>query len=211
MERLAPTRSTRDPGARPRRGHLDRLVHRPVVVRALGLLAVASSVVYLTSDAIEAVQGGFSDVQLALTLGAELSIPAVVLGLAAWQLPVLERYGQIAAGAYAYAYVVFTATVVYALVDDTPDYQALRDDLGALMAAHGAVMVAAGLAFGVATLRARLLPGWSAGALMVGVVLVAATQGAGDPLPLLAAAVRAAGFAGMGAALLAGRPTADRR
>jgi hypothetical protein len=46
--------------------------------------------------------------------------------------------GSIAAGrAGAYAYVFFTGTVVYALVEGTADYDALSDDLGAAMTIHG--------------------------------------------------------------------------
>lgn len=176
--------------------------------RALGALAVVASIVYVASDLVETVQGGFSGVQLWLTLFGEAALPFVVLGLAACQRPVLEWFGWAGAVTYAYCYAVFTGTVVYALVEDVPDYDALTDRLGTLMFVHGALMVIAGLAFGLATLRRRMLPGWPAVALMIGVILVAATQSAADPVPLLAAAVRAAGFAGMGAALL--RPTGRR-
>ena len=50
-------------------------------------------------------------------------------------------------------------------------------DLCMVMIVHGAVMVVAGLGFGFAVLQARLLPAWTAVALMAGVVLVAAAQG----------------------------------
>jgi hypothetical protein len=63
-------------------------------------------------------------------------------------------------------------------------------------------MVIAGIGFGVAVLRARLLPTWTAVAVMVGVVLVALAQSMPDSMQLIAAGVRDLGFAGMGAALL---------
>jgi hypothetical protein len=44
------------------------------------------------------------------------------------------------------------------------------------MIIHGAVMVLAGLGFGVAVIRAKVLPRWTAVALMAGVVLVAVSQ-----------------------------------
>ena len=67
-------------------------------------------------------------------------------------------------------------------------------------------MVIAGLAFGLAVIRAGVLPRWTGVTLMVGVVLVAVSS----VLPALAqtasAGVRDLAFAGMGTSLLlAGR------
>jgi predicted membrane protein len=168
----------------------------------LGLVAVVSSALYVLSDVIEAAQGRFSRFQLGLTFLGEAAIPFVVLGLAAAQRPVLERFGRLAALAYAYAFAFFTGTVVFAFVDHTKDYAALTDQLGLLMLVHGAVMVVAGVGFGAATLRARRLPAWAAIALMVGVVLVGVTQNAPEPVALAAAITRALGIAGMGAAVM---------
>lgn len=91
---------------------------------------------------------------------------------------------------------------IVGLVNGTKDYATLSDDLGAVMIIHGAVMVVAGLGFGDAVLRARLLPAWSAVAFMVGVLLVAVAQGLPESAQLTAAGVRAFGLAGMGAGLL---------
>lgn len=107
-------------------------------------------------------------------------------------------------------YVFFTATVVYAIVHSTTSYAALTADLGAVMTAHGAIMVVAGLGFGVAVVRAGVLPAWAGVALMVGVVAVALTQSAPESVQLAAAGIRAAGFAGMGLALLLA-PRAENR
>ena len=79
-------------------------------------------------------------------------------------------------------------------------------DLCMVMIVHGAVMVVAGLGFGFAVLQARLLPAWTAVALMAGVVLVAAAQGLPESAKLTAAAVRALGLGGMGAGLLRTTP-----
>ncbi|MGV1047770.1 MAG: hypothetical protein ACOYD4_04490 [Solirubrobacterales bacterium] len=174
------------------------------LTRATGIAAVAFSALYFLSDLIEAAQGGFSDAQLWLTLIAEAAIPFFVVGLCLAQRPRIGRLGEISAIAYAYAFVFFTGTVVYALLEGTPDYDALSDDLGALMTAHGAIMVIAGLGFGYAVIRAGALPSWTGVALGLGVVLVAATQGMAEGSQLVAAAVRDLAFAGMGAALLRG-------
>ena len=94
------------------------------------------------------------------------------------------------------------ATVVYALIDQTSNYDALSHDLQPWMTIHGSIMVLAGLGFGLAVIRAALLPRWTAVALMVGVILVALSQNLPEGPQLLAAGIRDLGFAGMGAALL---------
>jgi hypothetical protein len=178
--------------------------------RLVGLMAVAFSALYLLSDVIEAIQGGFSDGQLWLTLVAEAAIPVFVIGLYAVQRPQIGRLGQLSAYAYAYAYVFFTGTVVYALIDGTSDYNALSNDLDPWMTIHGAIMLLSGLGFGYAVIRARALPRWAGIALMTGVVLVSVSQGLPDGPQVFAAGIRDLGFAGMGAALLRAGAVSDR-
>jgi hypothetical protein len=171
-------------------------------VQSKGTTALVSSALYFLSDVIEVVQGGFSVGQLWLTLAAEAAIPMFVVGLTILYRRRLGRLGLVSAVAYAYSYVVFAWTVVYAMVNHTKDYKTLNDHLGTLMIAHGAIMVLAGLGFGYTMLRTGLLPAWTGLSLMVGVVLVAAAQVLPDGAQLVAAGVRDLGFAGMGAALL---------
>jgi hypothetical protein len=173
----------------------------PTTARSIGLSALVFSALYFLSDVIETAQGGFSDAQLWMTLVAEAAIPVFVIGLYRVQRPRIGRLGRAGALAYAYSYVFFTGTVVYALVARTPDYDVLSHDLQPWMTIHGAVMVIAGLGFGLAVIRAGVLPRWTAVALMAGVVLVAASQGMPEALQLPAAGIRALGLAGMGAAL----------
>jgi hypothetical protein len=168
----------------------------------VGLTALAFSALYLLSDVIEAIQGGFSGSQLGLTLIAEAAIPIFVIGLYLVQRPHIGRLGQLSAAAYAYSYVFFTGTVIYALADGTSDYNALSHDLQPWMTIHGTIMVLAGLGFGFAVIRAKVLPPWTGIALMAGVVLVSLSQTLPEGPQVLAAAIRGLGFAGMGAALL---------
>ena len=171
----------------------------------IGLAALVFSALYLVSDTIEAAQDGFSVSQLWLTLIAEAAIPAFVIGLATIQGNSFGRLGWASACAYAYSYVYFTGTVVYALARHTQTYAELSRQLGPAMLVHGAIMVVAGIGFGVAVLRARVLPPWTAAALMAGVVLVAVTQTMPTATGLAAAALRDTAFAGMGLALLRSR------
>jgi hypothetical protein len=172
-------------------------------MRFVGITALTFSALYFLSDVIEVVQGGFSVGQLWLTLMSEAAVPIFVVGLAVVHRPHFGRLGLLSAWAYASSYVVFTGTVVYALVNGTKNYATLSADLGPVMIVPGAVMVLAGLGFGHALRRARRLPAWTALALMAGVILVAVAQGLPEGAQLVAAAVRDLGFAGMGAALLA--------
>jgi hypothetical protein len=177
----------------------------------IGWSALVFSTLYLLSDVIEAVLGGFSTSQLWLTLVAEAAIPAFIVGLYIVQRPQIGRLGRVSALAYAYSYVFFTGTVVYALIDGSRDYNALGNDLGASMTIHGAIMVLAGLAFGCAVIRAGVLPRWTAIALMAGVVLVAISQSMPEGAQVLAAGIRDLGFGGMGVALVrTGRVSGNR-
>lgn len=171
-------------------------------VRTIALTAVVFSIVYFISDAMEARQGGFSVGQLWVTLVAEAAIPFYVLGLAVVQRPHLGRLGWIGAAMYTYVYVFFTYTVVYALVDGTRDFDELSHELRPWMFLHGALMVVAGLCFGIGVLRAGVFPRWTAVAVMAGVILVAITPNLPEGPQLVATGLRDVGFAGMGAALL---------
>jgi hypothetical protein len=171
-----------------------------MTARVVGWSAIAFSVMYLVSDVIELAQGGFSTVQLVLTYAAEAALPLFVLGLCAAQR--LGVLGVVGAVGYAYAYVFFSSTVVLAMVNAVPDWPALEAVLAPWTTVHGVLLVAAGVAFGVAVARAGVLPAWTGWLLVVGVGLVAAASGMSDLPRTVAAAVRDLAFVAMGAALL---------
>jgi hypothetical protein len=168
----------------------------------VGLATVAFTAVYFISDLIEIAQGGFSTFRLVLTYAGEAAIPLFVIGLYAVQRPRIGRLGFLGAIAYAYSYVFFTSTVVYALISGTPNYTALVKVFGVWMTVHGLILLVGGLAFGLAVVRARVLPRWTGICLMAGVVLVAGASGLPDIARTGAAAVPAIAFIGMGIASL---------
>jgi hypothetical protein len=201
--RLNGALATRHPAdARSRRANEWRHVR---VVEVIGLLAVASSVLYFVSDVIEVVQGGFSTGQLWLTLVAEATVPIFVIGLWLVQRPRIGRIGTVSAIAYAYSFVFFTGTVVYALVDGTREFEQLGAALSPWMTIHGAVMLIAGVGLGYAVSRAGVFPRWTGMALAAGVVLIPLSMGAADAVGLVGVGIRDLAFAGMGAALLRDR------
>jgi hypothetical protein len=187
-----------DTGTPPARRRQTRIDLRLLV----GLAAVAFTAVYFLSDLIEVAQGGFSTFRLALTYAGEAAIPLFVIGLYAVQRPRIGRLGFLGALAYAYSYVFFTSTVVYALISRTPNYKALVKVFGAWMTVHGLILLLGGLAFGLAVARVGVLPRWTGVCLMAGVVLVVAASGLSDVARTAAAAVPAIAFTGMGIALL---------
>jgi hypothetical protein len=176
----------------------------PWLAMPVGLLAIGFSVIYLASDILEAGQGHFSTVRLALTYSSEAAIPLFVLGLYAGQRPRIGRLGLFGAAAYAYSYVFFASTVVYALIAHTPDYRGVTTVFGSWMVIHGLIMLIGGIAFGVAVVRARVFPRWTGGCLVVGVVLVAAASEFSSVARTVAEALPAAAFIGMGSALCRG-------
>ncbi|MBM2615697.1 hypothetical protein JIG36_09040 [Actinoplanes sp. LDG1-06] len=176
----------------------------------VGASAVLFSVVYLVSDVVELAQGGFSPFQLALTYAAEAALPLFVLGLYARQRPGIGALGLAGAVGYAYAYVFFTGTVLYAIVERTPDWDTLSDRLGAWIGVHSALMVVAGIAFGVAVARAGVLPRWTGVTLIVGMLLMALTPLMPAVLQVGAAGVRDLAFASMGWAVLRSGHHGDR-
>lgn len=176
---------------------------RPNLTTLVGLAAVVFSVLYLISDLMELGQGGFSTSQLVVTYVAEAAIPLFVLGLWAVQLPRIGRLGLISAVLYAYTFVYFTGTVTYALVDGSGDWELLRQRLGLWVTIHSALMVVAGIGFGIAVIRARVLPWWTGATLIAGIGLMAAAAGLPAVAQTASAGVRDLAFAAMGAALLA--------
>ena len=121
-----------------------------------------------------------------------------MIGLYAAQRPQIGRLGLVGAVAYAYAFVFFTGTVSFALADHIPNWDTLVNRMDPWVTIHGALMVVAGLGFGWAVIRARVLPRWTGVALMAGVVLVAASSGLPEGAQTAAAGVRDAAFVGMG-------------
>lgn len=175
----------------------------------VGLAALTFSALYFVSDVMELAHGGFSTPQLVLTYIAEAAIPVFVLGLYAVQRPHIGTLGLLGAIGYAYAYIFFTGTVLLALVNRPADWEALVGELGPWVTIHGLLMVGAGSAFGVAVLKAQVLPRWTGMTLVAGVILVALSSVLPGIAQTICAGVRDLGFAGMGLFLLT-RPTSNR-
>jgi hypothetical protein len=185
---------------------LSRRRHASInLALTVGLAAIGFSAIYFISDVIEVAQGNFSTLRLSLTYVGEVAIPLFVIGLYAVQRPRIGRLGLFGAVAFAYSYVFFTSTVIYALTAGTPNWDALGKVFGAWMTVHGLIMLVGGLAFGLAVVQAGVLPRWTGMCLMAGVVLIVAMSGQSNVARAAAEAVTATAFIGMGVGLLTGR------
>ena len=108
-----------------------------------------------------------------------------------------------------------TAEVPYAIAlsNGTGDYETLWHTLGLVYTAHGALMVIGGLLFGVATLRARVLPSWAAWSFLIGLGInfVLAVLPVPALLETVGSTLRNVGLIGMGAGLMAPRHSSRKQ
>lgn len=177
---------------------LDRTTRRLI---ALG--AILAPALHSATDAMEWVHGGFFPAQLWLNYLAFVPVPAVMLGLYAAQRPRISHLGMIGALLYGFAFVYFTHTTLLAFALDTPTYADLWNRLGSIYTAHGVLMIVGGVCFGWASLRAGVLPRWTA-ALFLGGLLINFVLGllpAPELLQTIGTALRNAGLIGMGWAI----------
>ncbi len=164
------------------------------------------------TDIIEWVQSGFSVTQLWLNYVAFLPLPAVVIGLYAAQRPRISLFGMFGALVYGFAFIYFSHSTLEALAIHSATYEALWSEMGWVYTLHGGLMVIGGLLFGYATMRAAVLPAWTAWLFLFGIVvnLVVAVLPVPDLLQTLGSGLRNAGLVGMGWAVVRIGHTKDR-
>jgi hypothetical protein len=169
----------------------------------IAIAAILAPALHSATDLMELV-AGFSAIQLGLNYLAFLVLPFLMIGLYAVQRPYVGALALAGALAYGASFIYFAGTATYALARGTPDYATLLDELGLLYTAHGALMVAGGVLFGVAVVRARVLPAWTGIALVAGVAVnLLLALGAAPPISQIAGTlVRNVAIMGMGASLL---------
>jgi hypothetical protein len=174
--------------------------------------ALLAPAVHTLTDVLEWAQGGFSPPQLWLNYVAFLPLPAVMIGLYAVQTPRISRFGLLGALVFGFAFVYFAHTTLLALETGVPTYDRLWEQLGGTYTLHGALMIVGGLAFGVASVRAGVLPAWTSRLFLLGIALnlVVALVPVPDLLQTIGSGVRNAGLIGMGWAVAGGRAVATR-
>lgn len=167
----------------------------------VGLLTLLSSALYFLSDLVELGQGGFSTVQLALTLLAEAAIPFFVVGLYLVQRPRIGTLGFAGTVFYAYSFVLHGHRCVRPRQQD--------EELGRPRRSAGPVDDhprspdgPRRVGFRAGSRPRRSAPPVDGTALMTGAVLLAVSSGLPDFAQTASAGVRDLAFASMGASLL---------
>lgn len=170
--------------------------------------AVLFPILHSLTDVMEWWQGGFSPLQLWLNYVAFLPLTILLIGLYAVQLPRISLIGLSGAILYGFAFVYFAFSTLYALSVGAATYEQLWSQIGWVYTLHGGLMVAGGLLFGLASVRARVLPRWATGVFLLGILLnlVVALLPLPDLLQTIGSGIRNVGLAGMGWAVI----TADR-
>ena len=170
----------------------------------IGLAAIIFPALYVVSDVMELAAGNLYTGQLIVTYLAEAAIPFYVLGLHSVQAQRGGWMSLVGAVLYGFAFVGFSATVLYPLVTGDRDPDVVFDEFGGIYDAHAALAAIGGILFGLAVLRARVFPRWTGYTLIAGLLLTAVLAGVGAPegVQTVGTAVRSVSFAGMGLACL---------
>lgn len=170
----------------------------------VGVTAVIAPILHSITDAMEWYQGGFSPPQLWLNYVAFLPMPWLLLGLYTVSKNDLGICGLIGALLYGAAFTYFAHTTLFALASGSPNYESLWQQLGPIYTLHGGFMVAGGMLFAWAAVRATTPPKIFVGLFAAGLVvnLCLALLPAPDILQTLGTALRNIGIVGMGYATL---------
>lgn len=170
----------------------------------VGWGAILAPTVHTLTDLSEWIAGGFSAVALWLNYVAFLPLPALFIGLYCLQRPRIQIFGLGGAIAYGFAFVYFAHTTLFALATQTQNYQQLWAHMGWLYTFHGGLMIAGGVAFGIATACAGVLPRWTAWVFLSGLGLnfTLSLLPVPELLQTVGSAVRNVGIVGMGLAVL---------
>ncbi len=127
------------------------------LIISIAVLTIVAPTLHLASDIAELLSSGYSNVQLITNYAAFLSMPFVMIGLAAIQWPRIGMIGLALAVIYAMVFIYFAHTTLFALQESIPDYATLWSRLGPAYTIHGGLMIVSGLGFAVASIRTGIL------------------------------------------------------
>ena len=140
-------------------------------IRLSGVAATLAASLWILTEIMEIVSGGFSPVQLTLTLIAFVILPFAVLGFHAAQASKGGRISLIGAVCFAGAFIVWSGVTMLDMVLNTKtemdiigggDVQKILFGIGSLLTVVGSIV------FGIAALRAEVFPRWTGIILILG-------------------------------------------
>lgn len=137
----------------------------------IAVTTIVAPALHFTSDVLEWINGGFSQIQLLTNYAGFLPMSFLMIGLYAAQRPKIGWLGLTGAILYGIAFIYFIHTTLLALEEKFPNYEMLWHRLGTVYTFHGGLMVVGGLLFGFASLKAGVL--WRTGIILfiVGILL----------------------------------------
>jgi len=172
--------------------------------RVTAISAIAASVVYTVTDIWELYLGGYSQLLLVSNYVAFVVLAFSMFGLFAAQRPYIKGIGFLGTVLFAWSFIYFSHTSLYAIENQIRDYETLWQQLGLVYTLHGVMMVIGGLMFGVATYQLAIFPKWASGCFLVGIFcnLLFALIAVHELWHILATVFRNVGLVGMGFYLL---------
>lgn len=166
----------------------------------IALLVIVAPITHTITDIWELYISGYSTTLLLVNYIAFIVLPFAIMGLFAVQRPHIKMLGLVGAFLYAYSFIYFSHTALYALEEQIPNYEILWQELGLVYTFHGGVMVVGGLLFGFVTYKLNILPRWASICFLIGVSsnLLFALIEVREISQIFGSALRNIGLAGMG-------------
>lgn len=177
----------------------------PAMLRiAVGCAALIFPALHSLSDLLEWSRGGFTLGQLWLTYVAFVPMPWLLLGIYAVHPVKPHGMGLVGALLYGAAFTYFIHSALYAIAENSPNYEALWAHLGVVYTVHGAMMICGGLLIAWALYAANWLPRSTVLLFVCGVMinLIIALVPVPDLMQTIGTAVRNLGIMTMGFAIL---------
>jgi hypothetical protein len=173
----------------------------------IAIITILAPGLHLASDVMEWANGGsFSQTQLLINYAGFLMMPFMIMGLFAVQRPKIGLAGLAGAVLYSIAFIYFTFTTLYALQESIPNYEAMWNRLGPVYTAHGGLMVAGGLLFGFASIKAGVLRRAAVFVFIAGIIFNFALSlvPVPDIFQIIGSSLRNLGLMGIGLGLISG-------
>lgn len=172
----------------------------------IAVVTIMASGLHLVSDVWEFAGDGFSRAQLLINYAGFLPVPFLTIGLWTVQRPRIGWLGLAGAVTYGISFIFFIHTTLLALEESIPNYEFLWGKLGGIYTFHGGLMVAGGIVFGVASLKAGYLPRKWVVLFITGILinLCLSVLPVPDILQIAGSTVRNIGMIGIGSGLIRG-------
>jgi hypothetical protein len=166
----------------------------------ISILTIIASGLYIVTDVIEGMVGGFLPFQLILTYFAMATLSLAYLGLYAVNYRKGGATYLIGSVIFSLSYIYFAHSALLALFVGSAEYSGLKETAGLMYEIHGYATTVGGLLIGYVILRKKLFPAWTGIVLVLTIILNVFTflMGLADIYQLILNTCRNIAFIGMG-------------